>query len=115
MKEALTIGHAFTVAIGFSPEPSLDILAAFKDCGLQDVVKEDYSSTRHPELAAEYRIWGEHAGRAGWLSPTLLYSGRAGTREADEEAERMLRSWDEDYAHGAVPFLPVVMMVGRKA
>jgi hypothetical protein len=113
--EALAIGQAFTAKIGFSAQPSLDVMAAFEEVGLKDIVKEEYSSTRHPELTADYRIWGEAAGKTGWLPVALLHGGRAGGKqEADEMAEKMLQGWDEDYANGAVPFLPVFMMVGRK-
>lgn len=101
---------------GFSKLPSLDVFAAFKECGLKDIVKEDRSSARHPELVADYRIWGMDVSEAGWLSVAVLHSGRVATKEeADESAERMLRGWHEDYANGAVPFVPVVMVVGRKA
>ena len=90
-------------------------MAAFRECGLVDIVKEDYSSTRHPELASEYQIWGEAAGKAGWLPVALRHSGKAGSKEADGMAEEMLKGWDEDYTSGAVPFPPVVMMVGRES
>lgn len=113
--EALAIGHAFTAKLGFSAEPSLHVMAAFREYGLVDIVKEDYSSTRHPEFASEYRILGDAAGKAGWLPVAIRHSGKAGSREeADGMAEKILKGWDEDYNNGAVPFLPVKMMVGRK-
>jgi hypothetical protein len=111
----LALGHALTSKLGFSKVPSLDVLTAFEECGLLDIESEDYSSSRHPELASDYRIWGTSSSRAGWLPVALLLFEKAGSKEeADEMAKTMLVGWDEEYAQGCTPLMPWKMMVGRK-
>ena len=115
VNEMVALGHGLTSKLGFSKEPSFDVLAAFADCGVVEVKSEDYSSNRHPELASDCRIWGISSSRAGWLPMALLLSGKAASKEeSDKMAEKMLQSWDEEYAQGCLPLIPWKMMVGRK-
>jgi hypothetical protein len=113
-KELIEILGDFQISVGMSTEASAEILTAFQNCDLSKITKEVYFPQEHPELKAELQIWGR-GGTKTSLKPAI---GRLGLRKSEVEVQQMADAIAagqiKEYTQGAVPQMPLVLIVAQK-
>lgn len=101
-------------AVSMSNEASITVTAAFKEANLANVVKEAFFPQEHPELKVELQTWAT-GGKMAALRPAISVLGLGKTPEdVQQMINKLLVEWNIEYAQGAVPQMPNVMIVGQK-